>query len=87
MYDRNVLLNELRSNVVEVLFTKANGESRNMVCTLKPNYLPKDYIKEDENNFHQKHPDTMIVWDIQNNGWRSFRIDSISYVQGVTGYD
>jgi hypothetical protein len=87
MYDRDTLLNELRSNVVEVLFTKVNGEQRNMICTLKPNYLPRDYIKEEDESFHQKNSDTIIVWDVQNNGWRSFKINSVTYAQGVSGYD
>jgi hypothetical protein len=37
---------------------------------------------------HDKHKDSgvLAVWDLQNNGWRSFRIDSVEYAQIIDGY-
>jgi len=37
---------------------------------------------------HDKHRDSgvLAVWDLQNNGWRSFRIDSVEYAQIIDGY-
>jgi len=39
-YDRDTLLRDLRENVIEVTFTKVNGESRVMRCSFKPEVLP-----------------------------------------------
>ena len=36
-------------------------------------------IKKKEN------PDTISVWDIDKNGWRSFRIDSVKEIKIVEG--
>lgn len=87
-YDRNVLLEELRKNVVAVYFTKVNGEKREMRCTLMPSLLPESYINEqaEEKDFHDKNQDVLAVWDVMKGGWRSFRIDSIEYVQVLDPY-
>lgn len=84
-YNRNELLTSLRQNVVEVRFTKANGEQRMMRCTLMKNMLPESYSKnteeqEVEKKYHQDHPDLIRAWDLGVNGWRSFRMDTVEYV-------
>lgn len=66
----------LRSNIVEVTFTKVNGEKRVMQCTLIESYLPPPSGETQENT--EKTSDTsMPVWDIGANGWRSFRYDNV----------
>jgi WYL_2, Sm-like SH3 beta-barrel fold len=87
-YTRDTLLNDLRNNVVEVHFTKVNGEPRIMRCTLATRYLPDNYVQnlseqESEKKFHEQNKDTLAVWDIHANGWRSFKIDSVTYVQAL----
>lgn len=91
MYSRDDLLKDLRSNVVEILFTKVNGEQRTMRCTLQERLLPESYVnsddeKQQEKDFHLKNPDTLAVWDVQKAGWRSFRINSVQYCQIIDGY-
>ena len=88
MLDRNTLLKDLRESVIEVLFTKVNGEERIMRCTLRKDMLPPNYVTEEaqEKDFHQKNPDTIAAWDVDKGGWRSFRIDSVQYVQVKDGY-
>lgn len=86
IYKRDELLSDLKENIVEVQFTKVNGQSRTMRCTLMPKYLPVSYTtnlqeQENEKKFHAENKDTLAVWDIQNGGWRSFRIDSVDYAQ------
>ena len=66
MYSRDDLLKDLRSNVVEILFTKVNGEQRTMRCTLQERLLPESYVnsddeKQQEKDFHSKNPDTLAV--------------------------
>lgn len=85
-YDRDTVLTDLRNNVVEVHFIKENGEQRVMKCTLKKNMLPARYAMEDEGEeraFHGKNPQVIAAWSINDNGWRSFRIESVYYVQAV----
>jgi hypothetical protein len=86
MYDRELILKELREHVMEVSFTKVNGDNRIMRCTLRKDLLPPTYIAEEtkEKTFHKENPDVIAAWDVQANGWRSFRIDSVSYLQDVS---
>lgn len=91
MFNRDVILNDLRTSVLEVSFKKADGSQRLMRCTLMPHYLPKSYNESlDEQNqekeFHQKNDNVIAAWDVQNNGWRSFRIDSVEYLQVIDSY-
>lgn len=91
MYQRDVLLKDLRQNVIEVTFTKVNGDQRVMRCTLIENMLPPSYRnnpdeKSSETEFHQKNPEVIAAWDVQAGGWRSFRIDSVTYVQVIDSY-
>lgn len=87
-FDRNAILSDLRDNVVEVSFTKVDGTNRLMRCTLMKRHLPENYVEEEtqEKSFHDKNPDVIAAWDVQKGGWRSFRIDSIQYVQIIDGY-
>ena len=88
MYDRDTVLKDLRNHVLEVTFTKVDGSSRVMRCTLMPAHLPESYKTDmnEETDFHQKNPDVIACWDIQNGGWRSFRIDSVQYMQIIDAY-
>lgn len=64
----------LRSNTVEVTFTKVDGTERVMRCTLQSQFLPESIEKE---GIKVRNPDVQSVWDIDSNGWRSFRFDSV----------
>ena len=85
MYNRDQILKDLHENVIEVTFKKVNGEDRVMRCTLDPSYLPPNYVKEhlDEQHSRPENLSVIAAWDIQANGWRSFRIDNVTYVQTV----
>ena len=86
LYERDTLLKDLRDNVIEVTFIKVDGTSRLLRCTLDPKLLPESYIKEDEEKekaFHRENTNVISAWDVQKGGWRSFRIDSVQYVQTI----
>lgn len=88
-YQRDTLLKDLQENVCEIFFTKVNGEKRAMRCSLRADILPLSYSLTEEvkvKDFHKTNPDVIAVWDLQNSGWRSFRIDSVDYVQVVDTY-
>ena len=80
MKKREILVEGLKRNLMKVVFTKVNGEERTMLCTLHESVLPEPIITESTKKVN---PDTISVWDIDNNGWRSFRIDSIKEVKVV----
>jgi hypothetical protein len=84
MIDRFELKQILEKSVAIVVFTKVNGEQREMKCTLLAEYVPKQNVVEkqllSETLTPKENPSTMAVWDVENNGWRSFRLDSINSV-------
>lgn len=88
MIDRYELKQILENSVTTVVFTKVNGEQREMKCTLLSEYLPKTDVAGKqlltETLTKEENPSTLRVWDVENNGWRSFRMDSINSVSGLT---
>lgn len=73
----------LKENVAKVTFLKADGTLREMRCTLKSEYLPQ-MITEEGSEVQRKrmqNESVVSVWDLDNNGWRSFRVDSVQDVQ------
>ena len=61
-----------------VIFTKLNGEERNMVCTLKEDVIPKatkDPITQKK--VRDLNEEVLAVWDVNKEGWRSFRISNV----------
>ena len=63
-----------------ITFTKKDGSERVMRCTLRPDRLPVQEIKE--NATPRKTSDTtMAVYDLDAQGWRSFTIRSVKRVE------
>ena len=49
-----------------------------MKCTLDDQLIPQPELPLEENKKEKKiNPDVQAVWDIENEGWRSFRWDSV----------
>ena len=78
------LRNVLGQNVLVIDFTKLNGDKRVMTCTLREDMKPAEVVKE---GAPKKVSDTNIsVWDVNAQGWRSFRYDRINSVDYVEEY-
>jgi len=79
------LVELLKNNIVEVTFTKLNGDERVMPCTLKEDLLPP--AKKDEPLTQKKVREVseavIPVWAIESNGFRSFRYDRVKSVKLV----
>jgi hypothetical protein len=89
MFDKYELKEILSNTVSTVVFTKVDGTEREMKCTLLPEYLPQKPVVEGQQLLtealpRKENPDTLAVWDMESNGWRSFRTDS---VKAVTTYE
>ena len=80
MMDRYELKQLLQGGVATVVFEKANGELREMRCTLQSDYLPPQLLQEGEVEKKPENQNVLAVWDIESNGWRSFRMDSIKNI-------
>lgn len=76
MLTKESITETLRKGVVDIQFVKKDGSLREMRCTLNDKYLPeaKGEGKKPEN------PDVLAVWDLDNNGWRSFIVKQVVFV-------
>lgn len=71
------LIETLKTNVCEVTFTKVNGETRTMPCTLREDVVPAYERKTPAKEPTAKESATLSVWCIDKAAWRSFRVDSV----------
>jgi hypothetical protein len=71
------LKSELFKNIVTVDFIKKDGTQRKMRCTLRADLLPPQTDIEEAVQNKTANPDVLAVWDLENEGWRSFRYDSV----------
>jgi len=79
MWNKSELSEMLRNRRLEVSFIKKDGSLRVMNCTLLEKYLPTN----DKETTKKENDSVLSVWDIDNSGWRSFRLDSITEVRIV----
>lgn len=70
----------LRSSLVEVTFTKLDGDLRVMTCTKSYDLIPEDHKPKTEK---LGKPGVINVWDVNAHGWRSFHYSRVSLVQPV----
>jgi len=78
---RATFLSMLHENVVEITFNKVDGSERVMLCTLNYMLLPQAVLSKDPKD--PKTPrkintDVIACYDLEAEGWRSFRLDSIT---------
>ena len=80
-YNRSNLLEMLHSREVFVKFKKVNGVIRNMRCTLKFDLLPTEVqnhlIANPTDPDEPINESVIAVYDLEAQGWRSFRLDGI----------
>lgn len=68
------IVEQLKSGVVEVSFTKKDGTNRHMVATLDTAYIPQNALRGGSVEIGDE---VCPVWDMDVKGWRSFRFDSV----------
>ena len=89
MYDDDVaenrewLVDNLFEGVVEVTFTKKDGTERIMKCTLAEQKIPDEHAPKGVER--AKSDEAVAVFDLENNGWRSFRWDSLTNIEFTLG--
>lgn len=72
------LLTALEAGVVNVTFTKADGTVRKMRCTRNQNLFVTTEAKTDR----KPNQDVAVVFDLDINATRSFRLDSVISFKG-----
>lgn len=81
MQDRENLIMLLSRGEVRVVFTKADGTERTMLCTKRTDVIPADALPK---GVRSTSADLCTVWDLVMNAWRSFNFDRvISYEEVV----
>ena len=77
------LLEQLKNGVVEVTFTKLNGDRRVMECTLLPHMLPEPKKSDplSQKKVREIDPRVVSVWDVNAGGWRAFRYERVESIQ------
>lgn len=81
--EKHLLSERLKNETVTVRFKKVSGEERTMVCTLQESVIPPA-TKEDplsQKKVRAVSPEVCSVWDIEANGWRSFRWENVISVE------
>lgn len=76
-WDKDDITRKLNETICRVVFTKANGETRVMHCTLAEEFLPKQVDLEEAIQKKIPNHTVLAVWDVEASGWRSFRWDSL----------
>lgn len=78
LMNRDEMINELRKRDCRVIFKKANGEERDMICTLREDAIPASTTDNNTNKELAGYSDTAIrVIDVNKGEWRAFRVDSV----------
>ena len=68
----------LREQNVAIEFVKKDGSVRKMICTLSESKIPVE--KSPKNVGKKQNDEVLAVFDVENDGWRSFRWDSIKKI-------
>lgn len=88
--DRLMIYNMLLNGVVNVEFTKANGEYRSMQCTLNEGAIESGGdkptpMKSVDLGLDLK--DSQRVWSIDDRGWRTFKYSKVFGAQLYWGHE
>ena len=90
--NRDEIIDILHNNVANITFTKVNGDVRVLKGTLLDQYLPQkevdpsgvdiELISETQER-KAINDNVVVVFDVENDGYRSFRVDSVTYMEIV----
>lgn len=81
-YTFETLVDQLKSAVYEVTFTKVNGEKRVMPCTLVSDYLPEADVTKTHND-KEVNKAVIRAFAIDKQAWRSFKVENVISTERV----
>ena len=71
---RNEMIEQLRQRECRVIFTKVNGEERDMVCTLNVDMIPEEHAPKGPAGYYVV---VIRAFDVNKQAWRSFRVENV----------
>ena len=74
------LLEKLRQETLVVTFNKLNGDERIMTCTKSFDVIPEEHKPKTDK---EPKEGNVTVWDTNAKGWRSFKYDRVTKVEGL----
>ena len=74
------LLEKLRNETLVVTFNKLNGDERIMTCTKSFDVIPEEHKPKTDK---EPKEGNVTVWDTNAKGWRSFKYDRVTKVEGL----
>ena len=77
--DRSEMIEQLLERDCRVIFRKLNGESRDMICTLRSDVIPAA-TKADpltQTKVREVNEATIVAWDVKKGAFRSFRVENV----------
>jgi hypothetical protein len=80
---KSEILEKLKAGEVSIEFIKANGTLRNMRATLSESLFSYEAPIQNGSTGKKTSDFSLPVWDMEANGWRSFRWDSLKVVDNV----
>jgi len=85
IFSFKMMKEELNQGICEVTFTKKNGEERVMPCTLVFDHIPEEHHPKGTGTGQHNSQETIAVWCMDKEAWRSFRVDSVKSFERLTG--
>jgi|MEHZ01.5.fsa_nt_MEHZ011388885.1_5 hypothetical protein len=73
---KNGLVGALRDGVTHLQFRKVNGDTRNMIATLKTDLIPEDKIPE-AGKERKESVALVVLYDLEVAEWRSLRTENL----------
>ena len=71
---RDDMITKLREKECRVIFTKINGEERDMICTLNVEFIPEEKQPKTGKEYNT---DVIRAFDVNKQEFRSFRVDNV----------
>jgi hypothetical protein len=72
---RNKILSQLYNNVCLVSFLKKDGDTRVMLCTTSPDFVP--VVEKKTDRVKKSNPYVISAFDLNKNAYRSFLVENI----------
>ena len=81
-FDYDKIIDQLRSNVLQVTFSKVDGEERVMPCTLLTDYMPElSESKVNQVDNYSVNKSVIRAFAIDKQAWRSFRVENVRAIE------
>ena len=88
MYERDVVVRDLKSYVIEFNMKSNEGNPILFRATLKENMLPENYKDEKhiQEQFHLENPEALLCYAFNQKRWITLNIKDIQYLQIIDAY-